>query len=327
MPHDDSRSTARRPRRARRSRPQPDLVQQQPYDTAADLTGAVGLEGARHFSDVAYARIAGFRPLLLSLAVPVAATAAEPVPVVLYLHGGAFLWGAHNDPLFGIGSALLARGIAVASAQYRLLGEALYPAAQHDVSAAIRWLKTEGPSLGLDATRVGVMGESAGGHLAVFAGTNSTDAALNGSIGAQGTDATVSAAVGWYPVTDFSLYDDDPFPADAPPVEQWPAPIRPDGAPSAYDIARWASPVNHVTASAAPMLLVHGDADTTVPLEHSHVLASALSAVGVDAELVVVPGGEHVFPGMKTGWISARTAAFFAERLQSRDGEPSAAHG
>ena len=272
-----------------------ELATQQEPDAASALTFRVDEHGNRSCTDAAYARLGGFRPLVLDLRIP---PADGPVPVVLYLHGGAFLWGDHHGPLFGVAEALAQAGIATASAQYRLSGEAPFPAALHDVHAAIRWLRTVGPELGLDPDRVGVMGESAGGFLAAFAGMRPRDRALLGRVGVLGAEPRVDAVVGWYSYTG-SVLEEHPDPA----------------------VAAWASPRSHVHADAAPMLLFHGDADG-MPMTNSSDLADALVAAGAKAEFVVVPGADHVFVGVDPAPVVARTVRFFAERLAAAGRAP-----
>ncbi len=262
---------------------------QQETDSPATITATTRADGTREFLDVAFARLGGYRPLLLDLTIPLS---DRPVPVVVYVHGGGFLWGTHRGTLFGFGDAALTADLAVASVQYRLEGEAPFPASLRDVASAIRWLKHFGPALGLDAEQVGVVGESAGGFLAVFAGMNTGDPELDGVGGIVGPDASVQAVVGWYSATESALPDD---PEDAR--------------------RHWASPRSHVSSGAAPMLLLHGDADREVPLEHSEILARALAAAGAEVELVAVPGAGHVFTGIDPSPVVARTVAFLSERL------------
>jgi len=273
-----------------------ELATQQEPDAASALPVVVDERGDRVLTDVAYARLGGFRPLVLDLRVP---PAAGPVPVVLYLHGGAFQWGSHHGPLFGIAEALADAGIATASAQYRLEGEAPFPASLHDVHAALRWLRVVGPELGLDPDRVGVMGESAGGFLAAFAGLRPREPALVGEVGivGGGVEARVDAVVGWYAYTG-SVLEQHPDPA----------------------VVSWASPMSHVDADAAPMLLLHGDADALVPMANSSGLVDALTAVGVEAEFSAVPGAAHVFDGVDPSPVVARTTAYFAARLDAHRG-------
>ena len=273
----------------------PELATQQEPDAASGLEPVTDDRGVRTYADVAYARLGGFRPLVLDLRIP---PAVGPVPVVLYLHGGAFRWGSHHAPLFGIADALADAGIATASAQYRLHGEALFPAPLNDVNAAIRWLRVVGPELGLDPDRVGVMGESAGGFLACFAGMRLDDPQLVGRVGIVGPEARVDAVVGWYSFTG-SVLDE-----------------HPDAATAA-----WASPRSHVGGAAAPMLLFHGDADG-MPMSNSSELVDALVAAGVDARFEAVPGAGHVFAGVDPAPVVARTVAFLVDRLgASRPGD------
>ncbi|GAA1828479.1 hypothetical protein GCM10009750_10080 [Agromyces salentinus] len=269
----------------------PELATQQEPDAASGLESDLDARGDLVYTDIAYARPGGFRPLVLDLRVP---PGDGPVPVVLYLHGGAFLWGSHHGPLFGVAEALADKGIATASAQYRLSGEAPFPANLHDVHAALRWLRVVGPELGLDPDRIGAMGESAGGFLACFAGMRLTDPALVGRVGLLGVEARVEAVVGWYSYTGSAL-EEHPDPA----------------------VASWASPRSHVTPDAAPMLLLHGDADG-MGMEHSSDLVEALTAAGVEAEFSPVAGADHVFAGVDPAPVVAATAAYFAERLDAR---------
>ncbi|THG33811.1 alpha/beta hydrolase [Glaciibacter flavus] len=290
-----------------------ELRLQQNVDRPHDARSTTDAAGTRRYEDVAYARLAGFRPLLLDLSIP---ASDAPVPLVVYLHGGAFLWGTHRGTLFGVGDALVDAGIAVATVQYRLGGESLFPAALHDAHAAIRWLRHFAGELGLDADRVGVMGESSGGQLAAFLGLDLDDPALSGRVGVVDGDTSVQAVVGWYAVTDATLFADPRFPATPPPGDQWPDGIVAPGAPvDALAIVRWASPAHHPLSNAAPALYIHGDSDTEVPSEHSRQLVGRLLAAGREAELMLVPGAGHVFAGADPTPVVARTVAFFADRL------------
>ena len=141
-------------------------------------------DGGSVIREVPYASPPGFRPLLLDLYLP----ARRPCPAVVWVHGGAFLMGSRSllpgmlerAELF---RRLPAEGIAVASIDYRLSGEASFPAQLHDVKAAIRWLRARGSEAGIDPDRLAVWGESAGGHLAAMATVTSGVEELEGDIG------------------------------------------------------------------------------------------------------------------------------------------------
>ena len=168
---------------------------------------------ARSFVGVTYALALGYRNLQLDLHVPLSATDESPVPVVVWIHGGAWMFGSREllPAEWAPGSVaqlLVDAGIAVASIDYRHAREAPFPAQLHDVKAAIRYLRVFAPQLGLDRDRIGVWGESAGGHLAALSALV-TDPDLEGRLGVKHGDSSVSVAVCFYPVTDF-----DHMPAD-----------------------------------------------------------------------------------------------------------------
>jgi acetyl esterase/lipase len=140
--------------------------------------GVVGL------SNLVYSTPAGFRPLTLDLYLPPAAGGAKtPKPLVIYIHGGGWSGGhSRNSGTFvdfpGVLASLAAKGYVVASLNYRLSGEAKFPAAEIDVKTAIRWLRTNAGKYGIDKTLIAVWGGSAGGHLAALTATTCGVAAL-----------------------------------------------------------------------------------------------------------------------------------------------------
>ncbi|MFT4263579.1 MAG: alpha/beta hydrolase, partial [Nocardioides sp.] len=191
------------------------------------------------WSQVVYANVEGWRPQAMDLYVP---DADGPVPVVVYVHGGAWLGGSHLpawDDMVDwatLWRRLNDAGIAVASISYRHSAEAPFPACLYDVKAAVRWLRTFGSRLGVDPDRIGLLGDSAGGHLATLA---AQPGSAEGDLGAVGVSSAVSAVVGWYPVT--SLEDMPGADPQAPHVRLL------GGTPAERpELARAASPVAHV---------------------------------------------------------------------------------
>ena len=287
-------------------------------DVSGVLAGAAGLADVTCHPDIEYAEIAGFRPLELDLYLPSAARAGRadasatgqasaadgqllPVPVVVHVHGGGWRRGSRRHPLPALGDGfypgLAAQGIAVAAIDYRLSGEARYPAAVDDVRAAVAWVRTTLPRYGVLPGPVALWGDSAGGHLALRA-------ALTGT----GLDNTgVDGVVAWFPVTDLAgLHgpdDDDPGSREAlflgAPPSQVPA------------LALAASPLTHVRAGAPPMLLMHGDSDSLVPPDQSIRFTRALRDAGGSASLVLVPGASHFWDGAQdVPGIVARSVSF-----------------
>ena len=151
------------------------------------------------YRDLTYAEREGFRPLLLDLFVPAGAPA--PVPLLVWIHGGAWPGGSPRVSRSWLGAAdpveaALAAGFAMATVRYRFSGEAVFPAQSDDVRAAVRWLRAAAPAVGVDPGRVGVWGESAGGHLAGML-------ALTAGQGNGDGEDRVGAAVRWYAPSNF----------------------------------------------------------------------------------------------------------------------------
>jgi acetyl esterase/lipase len=276
-------------------------------------------ERADSYVGVTYGIELGWRHLLLDLHVPAARTGA--VPVVVYLHGGGWLFGARD--LFPLGwppaavvQGALDAGLAIALVDYRLAREAPFPAQLHDVKAAIRYLRAFGGGLGVDPARVGVWGESAGGHLAALAALV-RDPELEGEVGLTGPPSGVSATVCFFPITDVTT-----MPAMAPGAAEFevePIDVLLEGSPFPPEEARrLLSPAHHVGADAPPMLLVHGDADTLVPVEQSRLLAERLRDAGAEVEFDVVPEAGHGFAGVDAGPQIERAVQFLARRLAAR---------
>lgn len=249
-----------------------------------------------------YAEIQGFRPLLLDLHLPRPTTVDGPVPLVVWIHGGAFWSGdrrflPHTLPPGSVFEALVSAGIAVATVDYRLSGEALFPAQLEDVEAAFAFLRRNCARWNLDPERFGVWGESAGGTLAALV--------------ALSPGTPVGAAALWYPPTDLLGLHQGGGGADSPEG-------RLLGAPPAQvaDLARAASPACQVSGPAAPFLLMHGTADESVPFSQSELLHTRLLDAGTASTLVRVEGAGHCFEGHPdTRQLIAQTVAFFVDRL------------
>ncbi|HXJ42396.1 MAG TPA: alpha/beta hydrolase [Bryobacteraceae bacterium] len=228
----------------------------------------------------------GGRPLLADLYIP--EEPQRPLPVILFLHAGGW---AEGDRRFGpdLGRFFAERGFAMASVDYRLSGDATFPAAVHDVKTAVRWLRSIAGEYGLDANRIGIWGLSAGGHLAALA-------ALSGPQDFVATDdpyqefaGAVQAVVAGYPPIDF-LQMDSHGGADSYEAKFLGAPIA-----EVPELVRQASPAAYIKSGAPPFLLVHGLADTAVPVAQSELLFDALGVAGNDVTLCLVDGLGHGF--------------------------------
>ena len=239
--------------------------------------------------EVDFAQPEGFRPLSLDLRTP----DADNAPLVVFLHGGGWLRGSRKVFTPGISDAqsfdrIVAAGFAVASCEYRLSGEARFPAQLEDVDAALAWLQTHGAGCGVDASRPVLWGVSAGATLAALTGLRRDD---------------VRGVVDWFGPADlFAMADHD---LGEPPAETREARWIGGPAAEAPDVARRASPALQVRPGAPPFHIAHGTDDAHVPVSQSAALASALRGVGADVEFSEVPGGRHFWQGL------ADTAAVF----------------
>ena len=279
--------------------------------------------GTRHYDGATYASTPGYRPRLLDVRVP---AATGPVPLVVWVHGGGWLDGDRRYPpptvpadlLFG---SILDAGMAVATIDYRHSLEAPFPAQLHDLKAAIRYLRRFADTLGVDGDRMGVWGESAGGHLAALAGlTGSGDAALEGIEGPREGSTAVQAVVDWYGVTHITPLLGFVFPPSPPGTPPFPNPFTALLGGTEDDwprLAPPASPASYVTPSAPPFLLAHGTADGLVPYAQSELLAELLRAQGVEAVLRPVEGADHIFLGADVKPIVAEAIAFLTRHLHA----------
>lgn len=265
--------------------------------------------GVRGYQGLTYLARPGFRPLTLDLYLPHGAQHSRArLPLVIYVHGGG--WAGGSPKLSGamtdfpaVLASLARRGFVVASVSYRFNSEAKFPAAEVDVRSAIRWLKSHADEYGIDATRTGIWGASAGGQLAGLAATACTNPAFDEPTRvASIASPCVQAAVIWYGVLDFATIASQ---AERVPGAQ-PHRSR-DSNEARYlgcalnqcpsDQLALASPISHIDGRDPPMLLIAGTLDQTVPMEQSRTMADALARVGVKHELMLIPGVNHSFIG------------------------------
>lgn len=245
------------------------------------------------------------RPLVVDVHTP---TGTPPFPVIVWIHGGG--WRSGDEDLHGDHAALRqrARGYAVVSIEYRLSGEAKFPAQIQDCKAALRWLRAEGPRYGLDPDRVLVWGSSAGGHLAALVGTSAGVATLDPPYGDPAT-ATVRAVIDWYGPSDLVSLS-------ASGAQAAGAGLLGCFAADCPDLAALASPISHVDASDPPFLIEHGTADPVVDPQQSELLHAALLAAAVPSQLVWLPGAGHGGPQFNEPPNLALIEAFIDRHLR-----------
>lgn len=243
-----------------------------------------------------------------------------PMPVVAYIHGGAWQAGSKDQVMYP-SIELARRGFFSVSVEYRFSQVATFPAQIEDCKCAIRWLRAHAKEYNLDSTRIGVYGGSAGGHLVALLGTTGGYKELEGKGGWEKFSSRVQAVVdGFGPSDILNMAEDERTDAasnrsaignsdDARSPESR---LIGGAVPEMKDQARKASPVTYVNRGAPPFLIIHGDKDPLVPVNQSRRLYDALKKAGVDAKLHVVPGMGHGFgaPGLNQEIVD-----FFVEHL------------
>ena len=245
-------------------------------------------------TDILYKEIDGIK-LELDLYMP---EDAKNPPLIMWIHCGAWMYGDRKSPIMLWQAE---RGYAVASIEYRLTNQAIFPAHIIDCKDALIWLKQNAAKYGYDASRIAVAGDSAGGHLAALMGTSigHADWELNG---ADCPDCSVQAVIDYYGPTELGrewpgLSDTDKHISGDDTIQ---SPFLGSPVLSKQGRARAAiaNPITYINGSEPPFLILHGDADDVVPYKQSIYLRDALETVGVPVSMHRVHGGGHGFSGI-----------------------------
>lgn len=236
-------------------------------------------------SDLIYANDANGE-LRLDLYLP-DTPAANPVPVVVMMRGGGFR-STDKEAFAPLAGAMADRGIAAASIEYRGSAQALFPGATEDSKAAVRWLRVNAGSYGLDAEAITLMGGSAGGYLVAYHGVTEGLAEVEGMRGNPQVSSAVQAVVALAPESGPSA------------LSAWTEYLgETDGRDEQK--RQFASALTHVDEAAEPpLLLMHGTADSVVPISESERLQAAYEESANLVEFVAISNAPHSF------WFQAR---------------------
>ncbi len=253
---------------------------------------------------------------------------AAPHPVIIHIHGGAFMMGDKGDTQLRPTLKALDRGYAVVSINYRMSGEAVFPALVHDTKSAIRWVRAHAEEHEFDPDKVAVWGGSAGGYLALMAGVSDGVAELDDpSLGNAEHSSAVQAVVAWFPPTNFLLMDTQ---LEASGFVQTPesAHSGPESPESLIlgrqiteipNLVRIANPETYVRPDLPPFLIQHGTADDTVPYQQSLTFACKLAAaIGRDRvtyDLLLNAGHGHDQPAFSASQNLNRILDFLDRAL------------
>jgi len=242
----------------------------------------------------------------------------EAMPAVVIIHGGGWVKGDKSRQReFVSGTALAKAGYVAVSINYETRKGKRWPGNLHDCKNAVRWLRKNAEDLGVDGSRIGVIGGSAGGHLALMVAYTGDHPKLSPQDLYPGISDKVSACVDMYGITNLltrKVTDKKGNPTDELKEHRLFKKDRETGA------AMWrnASPVNHIEKNSPPTLILHGTRDTTVDRDQSKELYAALQKAGVDSELKMIEGAGHAWP-LKTKDFDLRTdvVEFFNLNLKS----------
>lgn len=276
---------------------------------------------SHRFLDLAYAQTSPAQQLDLYLP----DKGEGPFPLIVHIHGGAFRFGDKGDFQVRCWLEGLQRGYAVASINYRMSAEALFPAAVHDCKAAIRWLRGNAAHYHLDPARVAVVGGSAGGNLAEMVAVSPHVPELEDlTLGCAEQSCAVQACAPWFGPTDFLRMD-------AQLAAQGFATTTHNNADSPESLymggqitqlpAEWihkADPATWITPELPPMFVQHGNMDDTVPVGQSEIFVDAIrQQLGASrVEFEVLAGAKHADPLFESPQNMAKDFAFLDRHLK-----------
>jgi acetyl esterase/lipase len=245
--------------------------------------------GVRHDRGLVYAKHGAF-PLKLDVYLPTA-PASEPRPAIVQVHGGAWVSGSRKEQGIPLLNHLAANGWVGFNVNYRLSPYATWPEHAVDVKRAIAWVREHAADYGVDPSFVALTGGSAGGHICAFVALTADDPSLQP--GFEDADTSVAAAIPFYGVYD--LLDEDALHV---PLLRWVLEryvfkaFREDDP----EVFREASPMYRVHAGAPPFLVVHGDADSLVPVDDARSFVERLrEATDSPVLYAEMHGGQHAF--------------------------------
>ena len=247
-----------------------------------------------------------------------------PFPVILYIHGGGFAYEDKRRIYLLPFLTGIARGYAVVGVDYRLSGEAVFPAGLQDVKAAIRWLRANSEQYHLDGDRIAACGGSSGGNYAAMICLTDRVTELDDlSLGNPEYPCSVQAAVDWFGPTDFLKMDaqldengygpGDHAQADSPESMYLGAKLA--DVPLKVELA---NPMTYVHGHMPPLLIQHGRLDILVPVQQSMIFAAKLEKyVSPDRfEFDIIEGAGHADPLFETGENMARVFSFLDRHLK-----------
>jgi len=258
------------------------------------------------FSNIEYDRVDDIS-LLLDLYLPERAEA--PVPAVVWVHGGGWNSGDKVDDFLPL--HLANSDFALVSINYRLSGEAIFPANVEDCKTAVRWLRANAGKYNLDPDRFGLVGASAGGHLVALLGLTGDVSELNGNRAYPDHSSAVQAVCDFCGPTDLRRMGIHEHKDQSPVLYELTSEYLGGPVEERMELAWQASPLRYVKGKCPPFLIIHGEADDIVPVEEAHLLHDTMVKEGHDLKLIIREGiGHDCMEGLER-----EVQAFFAKTL------------
>lgn len=254
-------------------------------------------------SDIVYGKAGEFE-LKLDLYRPSVAS-TKPVPVIVVLHGGAWMAGKKED-MAALSQKLAESGFAAATVNYRLAPKYKYPAMLDDAQQAVRFLRSKAKEYNFDTAHFGAAGASAGGHLSLLVG--SIDAPKDGQ------SSKVQAVLNLFGPTDMRR----DFPAT---LDILYAAVLGKPRKDAGEEIKKASPIFHLTSKSAPTFTIHGEADPLVPVAQAKWLEENLTKLKIEHDMVLIPKMGHELPVEKPEVKAAldKGIAFLKAKLMQKN--------
>ncbi|MFG0266602.1 MAG: alpha/beta hydrolase fold domain-containing protein [Rhodopirellula sp. JB055] len=257
----------------------------------------------------------GGRDLKMHIVLP-ESKPSEPLPAYVWIHGGGWQAGSKEGGINQV-ARIVAEGFVGATIEYRLTGEAPFPAQIEDCKCAIRFLREHADEYGIDPDRIAVGGSSAGGHLVALLGTSGDVEELEGSGGWPDQSSRVQAVVDLYGPTDFSKFVT---------TKGFESHNR-EGSPESKLLGggevlgndegiRRVNPITYIDDDDPPFLIIHGTSDPVVPANQSQLLHKALEDAGVENKLHLIQGAKHGGREFAAPEIRDMITTFLKETLQ-----------
>lgn len=234
-------------------------------------------------------------------------------PCIVWIHGGGWQKGDKSSGEARLGKWIAEGEYVGASVGYRLTDKGSWPAQIHDCKAAIRYLRGNAKELGINPDRIGVWGGSAGGHLVNMLGTSGDLAELEGSLGVTEVSSRVTCVVDFCGPSDFLRLSPDSPKLNKPGESVYKLLGGPIG--EKMDIAKQASPANHVSKDDPPFLIVHGTVDPLVPIDQASSFHQRQLDAGMSSTFIKLEGAGHSLGGNE---LDSRVKAFFDRELLGR---------